>query len=91
MAFPLTVKGIYRTNSISQVPDNRLPKTVRLTTKGDGGRLIYSLEKFDMNEVTDFIAKIHDKTKELEKLRDEIRAALATAPPKSQPATPSEE
>jgi hypothetical protein len=68
-----------------------VPKTVRLTTKGNGGRLVYSLENFDMNEVTDFIAKMHDKTKEFEKLRDEIKAALATTPRKWQPAKPPEE
>jgi len=68
-----------------------VPKTVRLTTKGDGGRLVYSLEEFDMKEVTDFVAKMHDKTDEFKKLRDDIRAALATTPPKSPPATPPEE
>jgi hypothetical protein len=73
------------------VLEDDIPKTVRLTTKGDGGRLVYSLEKFDMNEVTDFIAKMHDKTDEFKKLRDEIRAALATVPRKWQPAPPPEE
>jgi hypothetical protein len=72
------------------VLEDGIPKTVRLTTKGAGGRLVYSLENFDMNEVTDFIAKMHDKTDEFGKLRDAIRAAMTTAPPKAQPATPPE-
>jgi hypothetical protein len=87
---PLTI----RRNRIIHDPvilEHGVPKTIRLTTKGDGGRLVYSLENFDMSEVTDFIAKMHDKTEEFKKIRDEIRAALATTRRQEQPVMQPEE
>ncbi|OPH82120.1 hypothetical protein B2M20_13115 [Nitrobacter vulgaris] len=76
---PLTI----RRNRIIHDPvvlEHGEPKTVRLTTKGANGKLVYTLEKFDMAEVGDFIAKVHDRTVEFKKLRNEIREALAAKP-----------
>lgn len=84
---PLTIKR----NRIIHDPvilEHGEPKTVRLTTKGKNGKLVYTLEKFDIAEVADFIAKVHDRTAEFKKLRNEIREALATMPRRWQPAPP---